>query len=159
MQVVLTRFHSVSLTMFVLAASADFRSERASCRSSTGAPRLIPMSLMASSASFPNNHNASTSFADPSQSHPSTTAPSITSIPSTASSPSPSSTRETLIPAEPKRTRSFSLLQNISMPFASRPTPLRASMTHADVSSTQMASSEPTNQHDLPQEIVLQIET
>ena len=81
------------------------------------------------------------------------------SINSTSSSPSPTIRDSSLSapPAEPQRSRSFSLLQNIPIPFTSRPTPLRASTTQADITSARMTKSPNTN--DLPAEIVINIET
>src|SRR5271155_1473284 len=111
---------------------------------------MIPVPIMPESS----KSSTSTNTSPP---HLNTSSP----APSSSSSPSPpqtnrESTLTTPTPPEPQRTRSFSLLQNIPIPFTSRPTPLRASTTQTDFSSTMPKSA---NANDLPAEIVINIET
>src|SRR5271155_50017 len=110
---------------------------------------MIPVPIMPSTST-----STTTNTSPP---HLNTSSP----APPSSSSPSPpqinrESTLSTPTPPEPQRTRSFSLLQNLSIPFTSRPTPLRASTTQTDISSTMSKSP---NANDLPAEIVINIET
>ena len=86
---------------------------------------------------------------------PMATPSSSSSPPLTRDSPSLSATP----PAEHQRSRSFSLLQNVPIPFASRTSPLRASTTQTTDAVIPPQTTKSPNATELPAEIVINIET